>query len=55
MIHTGEIGEGLLRINEALGLVERTEERWCASELLRVKGDLVLLEGKPHAQRAAEE
>lgn len=38
----------------ALERSERTEERWCLAELLRIKGDLVLLEGGCNAVAAAE-
>ncbi len=32
-------------IDDALERSERTEERWCVAELLRIKGDLARLEG----------
>jgi predicted ATPase len=41
-------------IDEALATAERYEERWCMAELLRVKGELVLLEGAPNAAEVAE-
>src|SRR5258706_283270 len=47
--------EGLLAIDEALARSERNEERWCVAELLRIKGELILLEGAPQAAAAAEE
>ena len=34
---------------------ERTEERWAMAELVRVKGELLLLEGAPGAAAAAED
>ncbi len=40
-------------IDDALERSERTEERWCVAELLRIKGDLARLEGA--AIRIAED
>jgi predicted ATPase len=51
----GNAAEGLSIINEALARSERNEERWCFAELLRIKGELILREGAPHAAAAAEE
>jgi len=51
----GNAADGLLTIEEALARSERNEERWCVADLLRIKGDLILREGKPHATAAAEE
>jgi predicted ATPase/DNA-binding winged helix-turn-helix (wHTH) protein len=51
----GKATEGLLAIDEALARSERTEERWCVAELLRIKGELTLLEGASQAAMAAEE
>ena len=42
------------RIEEAIERSERTEERWLIAELLRVKGELLLLQGAPGAAAAAE-
>jgi predicted ATPase len=47
--------EGLAVIDEALGQVERNQEGWCHAEMLRIKGELVLLEGTQNAPAAAEE
>ena len=41
-------------IDEALAQCEHTAERWSMTELLRIKGDLLLLEGPPDASAAAE-
>jgi predicted ATPase len=46
----GQIAEGLVVIDKALARAERTEERWFFSELLRKKGDLLLLQGAPGAE-----
>jgi predicted ATPase/DNA-binding winged helix-turn-helix (wHTH) protein len=53
-VSLGNAVRGLATINEAIERSERNEERWCVAELLRIKGDLVLLEGTPKAVSAAE-
>jgi predicted ATPase/DNA-binding winged helix-turn-helix (wHTH) protein len=45
----GQVTEGLQTIDDALAQCERTDERWNISELLRVRGELLLLEGAPGA------
>jgi predicted ATPase len=50
----GRIADGLATIEEAIARSERTEERWVIAELLRVKGDLLLLQGGSGAAAAAE-
>jgi tetratricopeptide (TPR) repeat protein len=50
---TGKIGDGLVLVEEAIDHCERTEERWVFAELLRVKGELLLLQGGSSA--AAED
>ncbi len=49
-----QVGEGLVTIGEALARSEQGEGRWNMPELLRVKGELRLLEGVPKANAAAE-
>jgi hypothetical protein len=51
----GQVAEGLEAIDGALAQCERTDERWNMAELLRVKGELLLLEGAPEASAAAED
>ncbi len=51
---SGEIAQGLATIDEALARSERDEEHWCIAELLRIKGELVLLEGAPGAAPVVE-
>jgi hypothetical protein len=51
----GRVAEGLQAIDDALAQCERTDERWNISELLRMKGELLLLEGAPKAAVAAED
>jgi predicted ATPase len=50
----GQIADGLAAVEEALAWTERTEERWVMAELLRVKGELVLLQGAQAAAATAE-
>ena len=51
----GRVTEGLAAIEEAIERSERTDERGSMAELLRVKGELLLLQGAPNAAAAAEE
>ena len=51
---TGKIGDGLVLIEEAIDHAERTGERWLIAELLRVKGELLLLQGGSSAAATAE-
>jgi predicted ATPase len=50
----GRIAEGFAAVNEAIERSENNEERWCISELLRITGELILLENGPDAAPAAE-
>ena len=45
----GQNAEGLAAIEEAITRSERTEEHWAMAELVRVKGELLLLQGAPGA------
>jgi predicted ATPase len=49
----GEVDAGLAAIDEALQRAERYEELWCMPEVLRIKGELLLLAGAPNAVVAA--
>jgi predicted ATPase len=51
----GQIGDGLVLVEEAIDHSERTEERWAFAELLRIKGELLLLQGAQNAASAAED
>jgi predicted ATPase len=51
----GRIGDGLVLVEEAIDHAERTEERWASAELLRVKGELLLLQGGSSAAATAED
>ena len=50
---TGQGAEGLALVEEALGLVNRTEERYYEAELHRLQGEL-LLQRSPHEPSAGE-
>jgi len=49
---TGQIKEAMTQLNDALQVVERTDERWFEAELYRQKGQLLLRQG--HAEAAEE-
>jgi len=51
----GRIAQGFEAIDEALARSERNEGRWCVAELLRIKGELLLLQGGFGAAGAAED
>ncbi len=51
----GQNADGLAAIEEAIARAERTEERSLIAELLRVKGELILLQDAPGAPAAAED
>jgi predicted ATPase len=46
----GQVADGLSVVAEALARVERREERWILPELLRKKGELLLLAGAPASE-----
>jgi len=50
----GDIPGGLAIIDEALERSGRNEERWCIAELLRIKGELLLLAKSANAAATAE-
>jgi predicted ATPase len=51
----GEIADALAAIEEAIVRSECSEERWATAEMLRIKGELILLESAPNAVAAAED
>jgi predicted ATPase len=51
----GQVAEGILAIDNALAQCERTDARWNIPELLRIRGELLLLEGAPEASVMAEQ
>jgi predicted ATPase len=51
----GQIADGLAAIAEAIEQSERTDERWAIAEMLRIKGELLLLQDAPGAVAAAED
>ena len=51
----GQIADAFDAIDDAIARAERTEELWQFAELLRVKGELVLLQGAAPQAAAAED
>jgi predicted ATPase/DNA-binding winged helix-turn-helix (wHTH) protein len=51
----GQIADGLAMVEEAIARSEETEGRWLIAELLRLKGELLLLQGAAGAAAAAED
>src|SRR5215813_8719563 len=54
MAAAGQTVDARVAIDEALERCERSEGRWCLPELLRVKGEILRLEGTADAIEAAE-
>jgi predicted ATPase len=52
--HVGQIADRLPEIEAAIIHSEHTEERWLIAELLRIKGELLLLRDEPSAAATAE-
>jgi hypothetical protein len=50
----GQVSEGLATMDAAMDRAERTAEGWIIAELLRIKGELLRLDGSPGATDAAE-
>jgi predicted ATPase/DNA-binding winged helix-turn-helix (wHTH) protein len=50
----GQLSEGLAAIDDAIERSGRAEELWIMPELLRIKGDLLVLHGAPGAADEAE-
>ena len=51
----GAAEQGLGAIDEAIARTEANGERWCLAELLRIRGELLLLQDAPTARQAAED
>jgi predicted ATPase/DNA-binding winged helix-turn-helix (wHTH) protein len=51
----GQVAEGLAAVNKAIARCEHTEEGWRMAELLRIKGELVLLQGTPATWATADD
>ena len=51
---SGEVTLGLKTVDAAIARCEARDERWYLAELLRIKGELVILEGSPDAAAGAE-
>jgi predicted ATPase/DNA-binding winged helix-turn-helix (wHTH) protein len=50
----GEVARGLATVEEALARCEARDERWYVAELLRIRGELIILENAPDAAARAE-
>src|SRR4030095_2062736 len=55
MAAAGQTADARMAIDEALERCERSEERWCLPELLRIKGEILRREGTADAIEAAED
>jgi hypothetical protein len=55
LIRVGRVGEEFFAIEGGIVRADETEERWGIAELLRLKGELLLLQGAPGATVTAEE
>lgn len=53
-LESGQTAVARSTIDRALERAERIEERWCVSELLRIKAEVVASDGAPSALAAAE-
>ena len=51
----GEAAQGFVAIDAALAQSERIEQGWCTAELLRIKGELLLLQAEERTTAAAEQ
>jgi predicted ATPase len=51
----GRIGDGLAAIADAIKQSERTDELWAIAEMMRIEGELLLLQGAPNVAAAAED
>ena len=51
----GRVAPALTAIDEALVQSRLNDEHWCIPELLRIKGELLVLEASPNAATRAEE
>jgi hypothetical protein len=51
----GQVSQGLAAIDEGLDWSHRTKGRWAVAELLRIKGELFLSQGRSAAAMAAED
>jgi predicted ATPase/DNA-binding winged helix-turn-helix (wHTH) protein len=51
----GEVADRLAAIEEALEWTAHTDERWLIAELLRIKGELLLMQDAPGAAATAED
>jgi predicted ATPase len=50
----GRADDGIAALDQALARVERNAENWCLPELLRLKGELLLMQSEQNRASAAE-
>jgi predicted ATPase len=50
----GRADDGVAALDQALARVERNAENWCLPELLRLKGELLLMQSEQNSASAAE-
>jgi predicted ATPase len=55
LAQAGQVCEGLAAVSEAIDHSEHTQELWQMAELLRIKGELLLLQGPPTAAARVED
>jgi predicted ATPase len=48
----GALEDASLRINEALGAIETTSQRWCEAEVNRIAGEIALMSSEPDVTKA---
>jgi hypothetical protein len=53
--HAGRVAEGFVELNEAIERSGQAEESWLIAELLRIKGERLLLQGQRGAATEAED
>src|SRR5215472_13681625 len=51
----GEVADRLAAVEEVLEWTAHNDERWLIAELLRIKGELLLMQGAPEAAATAED
>ena len=54
LLRAVQAAEGLSIIDKTFAQSDDNQEHWCSAELLRIKGELLLLEGAPGSTVSAE-
>jgi len=55
LANQGKLEPAIAAMNDAFDLLERTQDRWCAAELHRIHGELLLQQGQTQVAKAAFE